>query len=261
MTLEQWYQLIERGVIALEGIEKNTQGVLPPTNSSAIYQSNNWLVDFPTDWTKTCSPETMVGSNESMYADIIPSAPDSLTFELLKPPHPDTQSGARALYDPDHNKGWEEFASFYGKTVEFLDTWNFPTEIPNYYGENGFMQWAWQFKADASSGANASMAVCLHTFKGEGMRPYLTTNTWAGRAEDITFPVLPVGMDFDTRLLVHFHSDPELGWMEFHYAGRVLRVKGANMSANGGCGVYMNLYGTASGTMINRRTKFSVVET
>jgi hypothetical protein len=228
-------------------------------SSAPIFATNDWKVDFPPQWHETSSPETTPGSDQSVYAGLIANAPDMLTFMLAKPDS-EPQAGARALYDPNQNRGWMAFANCYDKTVRFSDTWYFPTELANYYGEDGFLTAGWQFKNDPAAGANAGMAMNLHTFRGEGMRWWLQNNTWETRAQDDTFPIIPVGQPVETELLLHFHDDPTLGWMELHYAGAVLRIVGANMGSNYECGAYICLYGTCNGTMINQRTRIERTE-
>lgn len=223
--------------------------------AAPIFEAKDWMVDFPRTWLETSSPETRPGSNQSELAHVIAWKSAALNFWIG--PEPDGQAGARALFDPTLLRAWTAFAPYYGRTVEFLNTWFFPADIPNYVGDNGFITAGWQFKADASDGARASMAMNLHAFRGEGMRWWLQGNTFETRAQDDSFPIIPVGVDVQTRLLVHFHEKD--GWMELQYAGKSLKVTGANMQPDGTCGAYLCLYGTVDAAMIVKQTKISVI--
>lgn len=234
----------------------------PPPSPTPVLKplvdAADWVKELNTRWSITCSPETVTGSNVSKNASVT-ALWDTLIFSL-RDVKAVGQAGARLLYDPRKLRTWDGLKDCYGHTVEFLNTWNFPAEIANYYGDGGFESAGWQFKADATPGANASMAMNLHTFRGVGMRWWLQSNSFAARAEDDTFPVIPVGVDVETRLLVHFDSDPAKGWMQLEYAGKTLRVTGTNMAANGICGAYLCLYGNADGVMLVKRTVITVLD-
>lgn len=259
-ALTQWAETNALWARTLDLLEAPPPPDTPPAQEPApapeqpappvLFESKDWRVDFPRVWHETVSPD-------SSRASVTPLSADALEFRITA--SLDNQAGARALYDPSLTRSWTAFTPYWDKTVEFINTWLFPAEIERWHGEDdGFMQWGWQLKGGASEGANASMAMVLYNVRGVGMRPYLTGNTWEGRAQADDFPLLPVGVPFETRLLVHFHDDPAEGWMELHYAGRSLKVTGMNMSADRKCGCYMNLYGTANGVLIARKTRIAV---
>lgn len=224
---------------------------VPVPEAPPIFKMANWLTDFPRTWMETSSPD-------SASASVTPTSPTDLTFKIAGTQV--RQAGARALYDPTRKRLWTAFADFYDKTVEFVNVWNFPAELPNYHGEGmGFVTAGWQFKNSDAANANAGMAMNLHTVRGQGMRWWLQGNSWETRAQDDSFPFIPVGKDVETRLRVHFHDDPAKGWMQLDYAGKSLKVTGANMSADKKCGAYMCLYGTVSGVMIAKQTRIAVI--
>ncbi len=217
-----------------------------------------------------------MGSGLSKNASIAASG-DHLLFTLKNVATVGT-AGARLLIDPAKLKTWDglsrlicalqgtplSVAALIGRTLVFENTWNIPTEIPNYYGDSGFMSLGWQFKNDASAGAPAGMAMNLHTFRPAdspvpGMRWWLQANDWDTRGEDDTFPIIPVGVDVKTKLTVHFDSDPAKGWMQLDYAGKSLKIVGANCAPDGGCGAYMCLYGTVDATLFCRAASITLL--
>lgn len=258
-------ELAYRNILSIRRNFRNAHKsvVSSPVSSQSIFHMTDWTKDFPAKWRAVCSPETSPGSNVSKYATVVPTAKDALTFTLsgVKTVPGVDVAGARAHYDPLQNKSWD-MAQYKDRTLEFLDVWHFPLEIPNYYGDNGFMTAGWQVKNDSTDGAQAGLAMNLHTFHGVGMRWWLQKGgDWANRAEDDTFPLIPTGVDVFTRLLVHFSPDPTLGWMELQYAGKTLKVVGPSMTPDGkGAGLYKALYGTCNATMIARQTDINLLD-
>lgn len=246
-----------------------------PASNVPLLQSGNWNTELATRRGIVCSPETVAGSGESTYANIVAGV-DRVTFTVLDPATaPDHQAGARLSVDPRQLKTWDGLSylicqalqkpfavgELKGHTLEFLDTWEFPGEIPLYYGDGaGWMSAGWQFKANSSAGAMASMAMNLHTFRGEGMRYWLQANDYAHRGQDDTFPLIPVGADVDTRLVVHFDSDPARGWMRLEYLSKTLSVFGANCAEDGSCGCYQCLYGTAPGVLLCKSSTITLID-
>lgn len=251
--IDRFLDLYERHVTVLEA--QRPAPTPAPDTSAVVFEMTDWTQDFPAAWFETSSPETTPGSNVSTSARVDVWDAQTLAFEVDKLSTV-PEAGARALYDPTRKRSWLH-PDWYDRTVEFINTWEFPQKIERNYGDGGWLQAGWQFKGDPSAGARASMAMLVQVYPDGGMRWYLNSET-SDVVADSNFPIIPVGVPVETRLLVHFHDDPLKGWMQLEYAGATLKVTGANMSAKFESGAYLNLYGTVNGVMLAKQTRIAL---